>query len=290
MEVYLKLLGTIILFFRKRRKVDFLKLMRSLHFLTRLIYTIFLLPCFVLSQQSEVIELTKHIGFTLDAEENRYYKVFDDIPNFESAQFFQSNNDTIESRISYVEFTRIKISKKIFTLKSFVELQVRLDTMAPITSDIRESYRKNLTYLRTKDILKNIPTGQYVEVNHINGTKVKGTLLSFNKDRLFIQTPMSVKMIRITSMERITYRNNIIDRPEWQKFIYSGAAIMGLVVMELWNIQTNPIWSYRWHYRFFGAAMGLLAGAELYDTSMILMTKKTKFGLSSSDLKKINRR
>ena len=37
------------------------------------------------------------------------FLLFDDIPNFESAQFFQSNNDTIESRISYVEFTRIKI-------------------------------------------------------------------------------------------------------------------------------------------------------------------------------------
>ena len=143
---------------------------------------------------------------------------------------------------------------------------------------------------RTKDILKSIPKGQYVEINHINGKKLKGTLLSFNKDRLFVQTPMSVKMIKMTSMERITYRDNIIDRPELQKFIYSGAAIMGLIMLELWNRQTNPIWAYRWHNRFFGATLGLLAGAELYDTSMIMMTKKTKFGLSASELKKLNRK
>ena len=162
--------------------------------------------------------------------------------------------------------------------------------MPPITEQIRESFRKNLTYLRTKDILKSIPKGQYVEINHINGKKLKGTLLSFNKDRLFVQTPMSVKMIKMTSMERITYRDNIIDRPELQKFIYSGAAIMGLIMLELWNRQTNPIWAYRWHNRFFGATLGLLAGAELYDTSMIMMTKKTKFGLSASELKKLNRK
>ena len=256
----------------------------------RFSYIIILLSSFLLSQNKEIIELTKHIGYTLDAEENKYYKVFEDIPNYANAQFFMSGNDTVEARISYLEYTRTKTSKKIFVLRSFVDLQLQLNAMPPITEKIRESFRKNLTYLRTKDILKSIPIGQYVEINHINGKKLKGTLLSFNKDRLFVQTPMSVKMIKMTSMELITYRDNIIDRPELQKFIYSSAAIMGLIMLELWNRQTNPIWAYRWHNRFFGATLGLLAGAELYDTSMIMMTKKTKFGLSASELKKLNRK
>ena len=264
--------------------------MKCSHYLARLFYLTIVVPTIILAQNSEIVQLTKHIGFTLDAEENKYYEVFTDIPNFESAQFFQINADTVQSRISYLEFTRKKISIKNFTIKSFVDLQIRLSKKSPITDEIRDSYRKNLTYLRTKDILANIPKGQFVEVNHINGKKIKGTLISFNKDRLFIQTPMSVKMIKMTSMERITYRNKIIDRPEWQKFIYSGAALLGLMMMELWNRQTDPIWAYRWHNRFFGATLGLLAGAELYDTSMIIMTKKTKFGLSSSELEKLNRK
>lgn len=264
--------------------------MKFSHYLSRLFYLTIVVPTIIHAQNSEIVQLTKHIGFTLDAEENKYYEVFTDIPNFESPQFFQINTDTVQSRISYLEFTRKKISIKNFTAKSFVDLQIRLSKKSPITDEIRDSYRKNLTYLRTKDILANIPKGQFVEVNHINGKKVKGTLISFNKDRLFIQTPMSVKMIKMTSMERITYRNKIIDRPEWQKFIYSGAALLGLMMMELWNRQTDPIWAYRWHNRFFGATLGLLAGAELYDTSMIIMTKKTKFGLSSSELEKLNRK
>ena len=264
--------------------------MNYLAYLTKPTLSFFLIFTFALSRQAEIVEIGRDIGFTLDAEENKYYEIFIDIPNFESAQFFQSHKDTIDARISYLEFTRTKISKSKFTLKSFVELQLRINEMPPITNQVRESYRKNLTYLRTKDILRGIPKNQYVEINHINGKKLKGTLLSFNKDRLFIQTPMSVKMIKITSMERITYRENIIDRPDWQKYIYSGAAIIGLVAMEIWNTQTNPIWAYRWHNRFFGATLGLIAGAELYDTSMILMSKKTNFGLSSSDLKKLNRK
>jgi len=264
--------------------------MKFSHYLSRLFYLTIVVPTIIVAQNPEIVQLTKHIGFTLDAEENKHYEIFTDIPNFESAQFFQINADTVRSRISFLEFTRKKISIKNFTAKSFVDLQIRISKKSPITDEIRDSYRKNLTYLRTKDILANIPKGQFVEVNHINGKKVKGTLISFNKDRLFIQTPMSVKMIKMTSMERITYRNKIIDRPEWQKFIYSGAALLGLMMMELWNRQTDPIWAYRWHNRFFGATLGLLAGAELYDTSMIIMTKKTKFGLSSSELEKLNRK
>jgi len=147
--------------------------MKFSHYLTRFLILAIFVPFISSAQNSNIVKLTKHIGFTLDAEENKYYEVFTNIPSFESAQFFHSNSDTIESRISYLEFTRIKISTKKFTVKSFVDLQIRLNTMPPITEDIRESYRKNLTYLRTKDILSNIPNGQFIEVNHINGKKVK---------------------------------------------------------------------------------------------------------------------
>ena len=99
----------------------------------RFSYTIILLSSFLLSQNKEIIEITKHIGYTLDAEENKYYKVFEDIPNFENAQFFMSTNDTVEARISYLEFTRTKTSKKIFALRSFVDLQFQLNKMPPIT-------------------------------------------------------------------------------------------------------------------------------------------------------------
>ncbi len=256
--------------------------------MTRNVISLLFLTTFGLSQNEEIVEITKHIGFTLDAEENRYYAVFNDISNFESAQFFQLDNGQIESRISYLEFTRTKISRKKFDLKTFVDLQLRLNFLPPITKDIRESYRKNLTYLRTKEILKNIPVGQFVEVNHVNGKKIRGTLLNFSKDRLYIQTPINVKRIKITSMERITFREKIIDQPELQKLIYAISALIGFAAMEVWNQQTNPIWGYRWHNRFIGGIFGLLAGSELYDTTMILLSKKTKFGLSSQELEKLN--
>ena len=143
----------------------------------------------LLAQKGEIIPLTKHIGYTLDAEENIYYEVFSEIPNFESAQFFEVHTNRIEARISFVEFTRIKVSRRAFTLKELTDLQYRLNQMPEITDGIRESYRKNLTYLRTKAVLENIPTGQYVSVKHRNGKWIRGTLLFYRTERLSLQTP-----------------------------------------------------------------------------------------------------
>ena len=93
----------------------------------------------LIGQDGEILEITKHIGYTLDAEENLHYKVFNDIPNFESAQFFEMSRNRIEVRISFVEFTQIKISKRAFNLKEFNDLQFRLKQIPVITDDIRES-------------------------------------------------------------------------------------------------------------------------------------------------------
>ena len=121
-----------------------------------------------MGQKREVITITTHIGHTLDAEENIHYSVFTDIPNFESAQFIEINPNRIEARISFVEYTNKKVSRRAYNLKDFSNLQLRLKQIPNITNEIRESFRKNLTYLRTKEVLENIPTGQYVSVKHRN--------------------------------------------------------------------------------------------------------------------------
>ena len=253
------------------------------------IFTIIITCALLFSQEGEVVEITKDIGYTLDAEENLYYKVFTNIPNFESAQFFEISRNRIESRISFVEFTQIKISKRAFNLKGFNDLQFRLKQMPTITDDIRESFRKNLTYLRTKSVLDNIPTGQYLEVKNINGRWIKGTLLAFNNNKLLIQTPVSIKQVPMNKLKQIKYREKIISKPDWKLNIYGLAALLGFGLMETWNRQTSPDWGYRWHNRFIGATLGLVAGAEVYDTSMILLTKKTQFGLTPEELDKLNR-
>jgi hypothetical protein len=93
----------------------------------------------------------------------------------------------------------------------------------------------------------------------------------------------------MNKMRLIKYREQIIRKPEWKLNIYGLAAILGVGLMETWNRQTSPDWGYKWHNRFIGATLGLVAGAEVYDTSMILLTKRTQFGLTPEELDKLNR-
>ena len=89
-------------------------------------------------------------------------------------------------------------------------MQFRLKNNPKITDAIRESFRKNLTYLRTKSVLQNIPVGQYLSVKHRNGVWVRGTLLNFSKDRLLIQTPFSIKQILIKTAINLCTRRFIV--------------------------------------------------------------------------------
>ena len=232
--------------------------------------------------------MSKHIGHTLDAEENLYYNVFSNVPNFNNAQFFQVKPNRIIARISYLDYTKIKIAKKSYNLKKFTNLQISINKKPRITDKIRASFADNLTYLRTKEVLENIPAGQFVSVKTRSNKWVKGTLLSFKKNTLSLQTPISIKKIPMTQMELINYREKIIDRQDWKIYIYGIAAIIGFTLMETWNIQTTPEWGVKWHNRFSGAIFGLIAGAEVYDTSMILLSKKSQFELTAKELDQLS--
>lgn len=289
--VFLKCVKMIIWCFLKNGKVDFQKWKRYLNYwkipYKYILSVLLILP--LMGQKREVITITTHIGHTLDAEENIYYSVFTDIPNFESAQFIEINPNRIEARISFVEYTNKKVSRRAYNLKEFSNLQFRLKQIPKITDEIRESFRKNLTYLRTKEVLENIPTGQYVSVKHRNGKWIRGTLLSYKKERLLLQMPFAVENIHISKMERINFREKIVERPEWKMAIYGIAAFMGFALMESWNRQTIPDWGPKWRNRFMGAIFGLVAGSEVYNTTMILLSKKTQFGLTPAELDKLNR-
>ena len=90
----------------------------KMKFSSLLVFNKYIFVCLFLSicldaQSEQVIPLSNHIGYDLDAEENLYYQIFTDIPSFESAKFFMVSKDRIEARISFVEFSQIKFLTKI---------------------------------------------------------------------------------------------------------------------------------------------------------------------------------
>ncbi len=246
-----------------------------------------LLASWATSQSPEIIPLSAKVGTTIDAEENIVFGIFQDVIGFESAQIFALPDDTYQVKIAYLKSGRIKIKTLNYTFDKFIRLKHMIDRKPAITMKDRQEIYENLTYLRTSEILEEIPTGQYVIIKHVSGKKIRGILLPSVDHSLQIQTPVQVLDFPYHQVSGIAYREFFNIRYGWRKWIYTAGALMGLGLAEVWNGHTNPVPEMGWHYRFMGILLGLLGGREMYEAVNILTSPKTHFTLSPEEVQKI---
>ena len=116
--------------------------------ITKLI-THFCLLAVIQAQNGEIIPLSQKVGLTLDAEENLFYNVYTDIDGFESAQFYEMSPKTVIARITYVQYSQQKTSKRKYTMMEFLKIKEMVDLQPHITAEDRKLVHENLTYLQT---------------------------------------------------------------------------------------------------------------------------------------------
>ena len=242
---------------------------------------------FLNGQNGEIIPLSQKVGLTLDAEENLFYNVFTDIDGFESAQFYEMSPRTVIARITFVQYSQQKTSKRKLKMMDFLTMKESVDVQPMITDEDRKLVHENLTYLQTEDILENIVEDQYVTIKHRSGRRIQGTLKKYEEKYLMIQTPVSLETIPIWDMESISYRESIVHRKDWKFAVYGISALAGIPLAEGWNVQTRPENEDIWHFRFLGSVFGLLAGSEAFNTMNILTSPKTFFALTPEEMDKL---
>lgn len=239
------------------------------------------------SQTGEIVPLTPAIGTVVDAAENVYYNLFPDIKGFKSAQFYELPNQSYIARIVFVEYSTPRTTKKRFTLRQITTLQNQLKRLPPITNEFRKQIKSDFTYLNTVEVLNDIPLNQYVVIQHRNGKKIRGTLMSFDEKYLHIQTPLEVLKIPIWQMNNIAYKTTIIDRSSWKRYLLFLSAGIGIGVMEVWNNHRNPPADKIWYNRFIGLMFGVILSNEFQQISEIVLTPKTEFALTPEDQRTI---
>ena len=248
---------------------------------------LFVFIAFINAQTPDIIPLSKKVGLTVDAEENVFYRIFNDIDGFFSAQFYEVGNEKIVVQIVFVDFSQKSVRRRSMSLQEFIDLKHHIDVQPFITENDRKAIRENLTYLTTISIIESIPQDQFIVIEHRTGKKVRGSVLGVEDRLISIQTPISVETIPIWDMASLTYRKEIRELPKIKGFLYAVSALGGVILAEVWNEQTRPRIDLIWHFRFIGTVLGALFGAETYQAVNIISSPKTFFALTPEEMDKL---
>ena len=248
---------------------------------------LFVFIAIINAQTPDIIPLSKKVGLTVDAEENVFYRIFNDIEGFFSAQFYEVGNEKIVVQIVFVDFSQKSVRRRSMSLQEFIDLKHHIDAQPFITENDRKAIRENLTYLTTISIIESIPHDQFIVIEHRTGKKVRGSVLGIEDRLISIQTPISVETIPIWDMASLTYRKEIRELPKIKGFLYAVSALGGVILAEVWNEQTRPRIDLIWHFRFIGTVLGTLFGAETYQAVNIISSPKTFFALTPEEMDKL---
>ena len=253
-----------------------------------LIYSLlFIFVAFIHAQTPDIIPLSKKVGLTVDAEENIFYRIFNDIDGFYSAQFYDVGKNKIVVQIVFVDFSQKSVRRRSMTTEEFIDLKHHVDAQPYITDIDRQAISENLTYLTTVSIIESIPYDQYIVIEHRSGKKVRGSVLGVEDRLISIQTPISVETIPIWDMASLTYKKEIREIPKIKGFLYAVSALGGVILAEIWNEQTRPRIDLIWHFRFIGTVLGTLFGAETYQAVNIISSPSTFFALTPEEMDKL---
>jgi len=253
-----------------------------------LIYSLlFISVAFIHAQTPDIIPLSKKVGLTVDAEENIFYRIFNDIDGFYSAQFYDVGKNKIVVQIVFVDFSQKSVRRRSMTTEEFIDLKHHVDAQPYITDIDRQAISENLTYLTTVSIIESIPHDQYIVIEHRSGKKVRGSVLGVEDRLISIQTPISVETIPIWDMASLTYKKEIREIPKIKGFLYAVSALGGVILAEIWNEQTRPRIDLIWHFRFIGTVLGTLFGAETYQAVNIISSPSTFFALTPEEMDKL---
>ena len=253
-----------------------------------LIYSLlFISVAFIHAQTPDIIPLSKKVGLTVDAEENIFYRIFNDIDGFYSAQFYDVGKNKIVVQIVFVDFSQKSVRRRSMTTEEFIDLKHHVDAQPYITDIDRQAISETLTYLTTVSIIESIPNDQYIVIEHRSGKKVRGSVLGIEDRLISIQTPISVETIPIWDMASLTYKKEIREIPKIKGFLYAVSALGGVILAEIWNEQTRPRIDLIWHFRFIGTVLGTLFGAETYQAVNIISSPSTFFALTPEEMDKL---
>jgi len=236
-------------------------------------------------QNWEILPLSKKVGTVLDAEENLFYSVYTNIRGFESAQYYQINDDIISVRLVSVNKGVNKVSNKRMSIKAFIVLQNRINAMPQITVADREDLKKDLVYLQADEILKSIPINRYVRISRVSGLKIRGKLHDYDGKEMTVKTIFGARIVPVWNLKKIAVRQIEKPRPKLRWVVPAICGSAGFVVSSILVPNKYKDTDRETYYRLAGSVAGLTATTIVISSIQAYLTPMDSYNLNPKKMK-----
>lgn len=200
--------------------------------------------------------VSKFVGTTIDIPEQKYYRIFDDVPDFINAQF-QASGNGFKALIR----TRSGWRSLRYSAREFYDLGLAIDLAGPIDSLVLLELTGKPAFEETVAAMQELPLGVRMVIYREREGKVRGRYQQFEGQYFHLQGRWGrMRLVPLAGVTRLRYRD--LPQPELHKDVRVAAAttIAGMLAAAGLNRLLGVAgFDNRWSNVFRGGLAGLAA-------------------------------
>lgn len=194
------------------------------------------------------------VGATIDIPEQEYYRIFDRVEGFLSAQFLEVDGG-FEARIR-TERGRLR---RAYSSRRFYDLGLAIDLRGPIDPLVLAVLSGQIAFEETVAHIERFPRGVVMAIYRDKAKPTRGVFEGFEDHHFYLKGRRGrIKKVPIEGLVRLRYRDFPMPALEKDVRITAGTALAGLLAAAGYNRLAGVNgFADRWQNHFVGSLLGL---------------------------------
>lgn len=236
----------------------------------------------------EYLVIHQKVGATIDLEEKIHFNLFPDMQTFRSAQFFQSDADSVTGVFELFSEKGKQTFRRQFCPMEIYLLASKIDRQDSLSRANRLYIQTRYQPLFAKEFLKKIPESSLCQIRLKDKSVVEGAYYRTTGDFVQIWQNKKVLTIPMGQITRLKYWDDVEDSRIAYWATISGFMILGAVGAEVgcrWlKIQPKD----RWIYDLAGCSVGVAVGHAVSPFVNELFLPKTVINFNLNKIKRLD--
>ncbi len=237
----------------------------------------------------EVLVLHEAVGAEVDIIEKTHYRLFPDIHNFISAQFYLLPNDSVVARIqSWNAAEPVTYYHKFYSLYEFHRLGQEIGSQAPPDREKIEFLQRKYKPLFAEEHLRRLPSDSYCLIRTKDRKEYQGLFVKLSGQNIRILDDDQLLDIPVASIATLKYWE--VDQPvkilQWATL--AGFASIGLTGGQLVAVVLRISAHQTGLYLFSGAVVGIAVGYQAIPVIVEKLRPKTVIEFRKSKIKRLD--